>query len=121
MAQPSGLSVSADGARLWIADSESSAIRYVENGVLGTSVGQGLFDFGHVDGPADQALLQHPLGVCALPDGSVLIADTYNGAVRRFDPETDQVSTVSDGLAEPSDLVLTPRGRCWWSSPARTG
>ena len=38
-----------------------------------------------------QALLQHPLGVCALPDGSVLIADTYNGAVRRFDPATGQV------------------------------
>ena len=63
-------------------------LRYVEDGVLGTAVGQGLFDFGHVDGPADQALLQHPLGVCALPDGSVLVADTYNGAVRRFDPAT---------------------------------
>jgi thiol-disulfide isomerase/thioredoxin len=110
MAQPSGLSASADGARLWIADSETSAVRYVENGVLSTAVGQGLFDFGHVDGPADQALLQHPLGVCALPDGSVLIADTYNGAVRRFDPETDQVATVADGLAEPSDLVLTAEG-----------
>ncbi|MFC4016758.1 NHL domain-containing thioredoxin family protein [Micromonospora sp. GCM10011542] len=110
MAQPSGLSVSADGARLWIADSETSAVRYIENGVLGTAVGQGLFDFGHVDGPAESALLQHPLGVCALPDGSVLIADTYNGAVRRFDPDTNQVSTVADGLAEPSDLVLTPAG-----------
>ncbi|MEU5788403.1 NHL domain-containing thioredoxin family protein [Micromonospora purpureochromogenes] len=110
MAQPSGLSVSADGTRLWVADSETSAIRYVENGVMGTAVGQGLFDFGHVDGPADRALLQHPLGVCALPDGSVLIADTYNGAVRRFDPATDQVATVADGLAEPSDVVLTADG-----------
>ncbi|MCG5467755.1 NHL domain-containing thioredoxin family protein [Micromonospora sp. LAH09] len=110
MAQPSGLSVSADGTRLWVADSETSAVRYVENGVLGTAVGQGLFDFGHVDGPAETALLQHPLGVCALPDGSVLIADTYNGAVRRFDPASNQVSTVADGLAEPSDLVVTPAG-----------
>ncbi|WDZ87962.1 NHL domain-containing thioredoxin family protein [Micromonospora cathayae] len=110
LAQPSGLSVSPDGVRLWIADSETSAVRYVQNGVLGTAVGQGLFDFGHVDGPADRALLQHPLGVCALPDGSVLIADTYNGAVRRYDPATGLVSTVADGLAEPSDLVLTPAG-----------
>ncbi|MGC5660666.1 NHL domain-containing thioredoxin family protein [Micromonospora sp. WMMD723] len=110
LAQPSGLSVSADGARLWVADSETSAIRFVQNGVLGTAVGQGLFDFGHVDGPADRALLQHPLGVCALPDGSVLIADTYNGAVRRFDPATGLVATVADGLAEPSDLVLTADG-----------
>ncbi|MEV4827148.1 NHL domain-containing thioredoxin family protein [Micromonospora sp. NPDC049257] len=110
LAQPSGLSVSADGTRLWVADSETSAIRFVQDGVLGTAVGQGLFDFGHVDGPADRALLQHPLGVCALPDSSVLIADTYNGAVRRFDPATGQVATVADGLAEPSDLVLTADG-----------
>ncbi|MFV2102553.1 NHL domain-containing thioredoxin family protein [Micromonospora sp. LOL_024] len=110
LAQPSGLAVSTDGTRLWVADSETSAIRYVENSVLGTAVGQGLFDFGHVDGPAAQALLQHPLGVCALPDGSVLIADTYNGAVRRFDPTTDRVATVATGLAEPSDLVLTADG-----------
>ncbi|GAA0391797.1 redoxin domain-containing protein [Micromonospora gifhornensis] len=110
LAQPSGLAVSADGRRLWVADSESSAIRYVEDDVMGTSVGQGLFDFGHVDGPAAQALLQHPLGVCALPDGSVLIADTYNGAVRRYDPATGEVSTVATDLAEPSDLALTPDG-----------
>ncbi|WP_285474635.1 NHL domain-containing thioredoxin family protein [Actinoplanes sp. NBRC 101535] len=110
MAQPSGLSVSADGRRLWIADSETSALRYVEDGALHTAVGQGLFDFGHVDGPAAEALFQHPLGVAALPDGSVLVADTYNGAVRRFDPATGQVSTVDSGLAEPSDVLVTAAG-----------
>jgi sugar lactone lactonase YvrE len=110
LAQPSGLSVSADGATLWVADSETSALRYVRDGELHTAVGQGLFDFGHVDGSADSALLQHPLGVCALPDGSVLVADTYNGAVRRFDPASGAVTTVESGLAEPSDLVLTAEG-----------
>ena len=108
MAQPSGLSAAGD--RLWIADSETSALRYIEGGVLHTAVGQGLFDFGHVDGPAKEALFQHPLGVAALPDGSVLVADTYNGAVRRFDPGTDEVSTVDSGLAEPSDLLVTAAG-----------
>lgn len=108
MAQPSGLSVG--GERLWIADSETSALRYIEAGALHTAVGQGLFDFGHVDGPAKEALFQHPLGVAALPDGSVLVADTYNGAVRRFDPHTDEVSTVDSGLAEPSDVLLTSTG-----------
>jgi hypothetical protein len=110
LAQPSGLSVAADGATLWVADSETSALRYVRDGELRTAVGQGLFDFGHVDGAAAAALLQHPLGVCALPDGSVLVADTYNGAVRRFDPATSSVTTVASGLAEPSDLVLTADG-----------
>jgi thiol-disulfide isomerase/thioredoxin len=108
MAQPSGLSVGGD--RLWIADSETSALRWIAAGELHTAVGQGLFDFGHVDGPAAEALLQHPLGVAALPDGSVLVADTYNGAVRRFDPSTSTVSTVDSGLAEPSDIVVTAAG-----------
>ncbi|WP_238015978.1 NHL domain-containing thioredoxin family protein [Dactylosporangium sp. AC04546] len=106
MAQPSGLS--AYDSRLWIADSESSAIRWIEDGVMHTAVGQGLFDFGHVDGPADQALLQHPLGVLALADGSVLVADTYNGAIRRISGDT--VSTVLDGLREPSAIVSTRDG-----------
>lgn len=110
MAQPSGLAVSDDGTRLWIVDSETSALRYVAGGVMHTAVGQGLFDFGHVDGSAEQALFQHPLGVCALPDGSVLVADTYNGAVRRFDPATNEVSTIESGLAEPSDVVRTRAG-----------
>ncbi|GAA1797999.1 thioredoxin-like domain-containing protein [Luedemannella flava] len=110
MAQPSGLSVSADGTTLWIADSESSALRYVRDGAMHTAVGQGLFDFGHVDGPATDALFQHPLGVGALPDGAVLVADTYNGAVRRYDPASKTVSTVTTGLAEPSDIVLTEDG-----------
>src|SRR5207244_5355390 len=107
LAQPSGLSAGRDG-RLWVADSESSALRFVSDGALHTAVGQGLFDFGHVDGPATEALLQHPLGVLALPDGAVLVADTYNGAVRRY--ADGAVSTVATGLAEPSDLVLTPDG-----------
>src|SRR5256885_1067629 len=77
MAQPSGLS--ALGDRLWVVDSESSALRFVTGGAIHTAVGQGLFDFGLVDGPATEALFQHPLGVLALPDGPVPVADTYNG------------------------------------------
>jgi thiol-disulfide isomerase/thioredoxin len=108
LAQPSGLSVSADGQRLWFVDSETSALRFIEDGVMGTATGQGLFDFGHVDGTAEEALLQHPLGVHALPDGDVLVADTYNGAVRRY--SEGKVSTVDTGLAEPSDIVAAADG-----------
>jgi glucose/arabinose dehydrogenase len=79
--------------------------------VVGTAVGAGLFDFGHRDGPADQALLQHPLGAAVLPDGSVVVADTYNGAVRRWAPAAEgtgpgEVSTLATGLAEPSGIVV---------------
>ncbi|MBB5871111.1 thiol-disulfide isomerase/thioredoxin [Allocatelliglobosispora scoriae] len=119
LAQPSGLSTSPDGERLWFVDSETSALRYVERAapddggtstdlVVRTAVGQGLFDFGHVDGPGGTALMQHPLGLAALADGSVLIADTYNGAVRRF--ADGALSTVETDLAEPSDVVVTADG-----------
>ncbi|WP_030987994.1 NHL domain-containing thioredoxin family protein [Streptomyces sp. NRRL S-1813] len=109
-AQPSGLAAAGD--RLWIADSETSAVRWVEPAeegdgyVVRTAVGTGLFDFGHRDGAAGQALLQHPLGVTALPDGSVAIADTYNHALRRFDPASGEVTTLATDLREPSDAVL---------------
>ncbi|HEY9474336.1 MAG TPA: hypothetical protein VIS06_10855, partial [Mycobacteriales bacterium] len=103
-AQPSGLA--ADGDRLWVADAETSALRYLADGVLHTPVGQGLFDFGHRDGPADQALFQHPLGVAMLPDGSVAVCDTYNHAVRRYRPDTGEVDTLATDVAEPSAAVM---------------
>ncbi|MFV8184934.1 thioredoxin-like domain-containing protein [Streptomyces sp. AF1B] len=104
-AQPSGLAATAD--RLWVADSETSALRWVEpDGSVHTAVGTGLFDFGHRDGAAEQALLQHPLGVTALPDGSVAVSDTYNHALRRYDPATGEVTTLATDLREPSDAVL---------------
>ncbi|MFI7401531.1 NHL domain-containing thioredoxin family protein [Streptomyces sp. NPDC049541] len=104
-AQPSGLAATAD--RLWLADSETSALRWVDlDGTVRTAVGTGLFDFGHRDGPAGQALFQHPLGVTALPDGSVAVSDTYNHALRRYDPSTGEVTTLATDLGEPSDAVL---------------
>ncbi|MEU9315515.1 NHL domain-containing thioredoxin family protein [Streptomyces sp. NPDC048295] len=109
-AQPSGLAASADGERLWVADSETSSLRHVERDGDGfavrTAVGTGLFDFGHRDGAAGQALFQHPLGVAALPDGSVAVCDTYNHALRRYDPASGEVTTLATDLREPSDAVL---------------
>jgi len=110
LAQPSGLAASADGSRVWVADAETSALRSISGGRTGfelrTHVGAGLFDFGHRDGAADQALLQHPLGVTELSDGSVAVCDTFNGAIRRFDPATGLVTTLATGLSEPSDAVV---------------
>ncbi|MGP9529100.1 MULTISPECIES: NHL domain-containing thioredoxin family protein [unclassified Glutamicibacter] len=108
-AQSSGLAL--EGENVWIADSETSALRWieVENGEVksvNTAVGTGLFDFGFRDGEAEQARLQHPLGVAVLPDRSIAIADSYNGAVRRFDPATKTVSTLAKGLKEPADVLV---------------
>jgi thiol-disulfide isomerase/thioredoxin len=60
----------------------------------------------HVDGPAAKARLQHPLGVTLLSDKTVAISDTYNGAVRRYDPTSAEVTTLARDLAEPSGAVV---------------
>jgi thiol-disulfide isomerase/thioredoxin/streptogramin lyase len=113
-AQSSGLAEDANGS-IWIADSETSALRVLSFPEAGhvqvtTAIGTGLFDFGFRDGDAAQARLQHPLGVTVLPDGSVAVADTYNGAVRRYDPATRTVSTLTRGLSEPSDVLVDASG-----------
>ncbi len=123
-AQSSGLDLRPDGTVI-VADSETSAIRRLDpaTGEASTLVGVGLFDFGFRDGPAAEARLQHPLGVRTLPDGTLAIADTYNGAIRRFDPVTNEVSTLARGLREPptsssSGTRATPHSSS--SNPLRT-
>lgn len=108
--QPSGLAT--DGERLFIADSEASAIRVADldpDGSLDTIVGVGLFDFGDVDGAGDEVRLQHPLGV-AWHGGALYVADTYNSKIKRVDPESKQSQTFlgeEAGLDEPGGLSIS--------------
>jgi len=109
-AQPSGLSLSRDGNTLYVADSESSAIRAIslgEKDKTQTLVGVGLFDFGKTDGAFAAARLQHPLGVAA--DGDrVLVADTYNSRVRTLDLKRRSVSQFDGGTYTCIDPVCYP-------------
>jgi thiol-disulfide isomerase/thioredoxin len=109
LAQPSGLAVAGD--TLWIADSEVSAVRgldLVDERVF-TVIGEGLFDFGDVDGVYPAARLQHPLGVAAWR-GQVLIADSYNHKLKLVDPASRMVSTkLGDGRPGADDGRGAPR------------
>ena len=115
LAQPSGLSLS--GATLFIADSESSAVRALDldGGQIGTLAGgPGLFDFGDRVGPLRSAMLQHPLAVLATPEG-VLVADTYNDKLKRFSRDRSRLEPFFSGadgvrLAQPAGLSLLPGG-----------
>ncbi len=99
--QPSGLSLSE--SILYVADAEASAVRRVfldeKPPRIETMVGQGLFEFGDVDGPPEKARLQHVLGV-AYGNGTLYLADTYNHKIKALDPESGVVSTVY-GKDEP--------------------
>ncbi|MDX5482673.1 MAG: redoxin domain-containing protein [Hymenobacteraceae bacterium] len=112
--QPSGLAIRGDV--LYVADAEASAIRTVnlKTGMVLTPLGRGLFDFGDVDGNADDALLQHCMGITII-DSDVFIADTYNGKVKVLDMDRRRVRTLTDGLQEPND-VLYLGGQLWVTS-----
>ncbi len=111
--QPSGLAT--DGKRLYFADSEASAIRYVDlaSGDVETVVGTGLFDFGDVDGRGDDVRLQHPLGI-AFGDGMLYVADTYNDKIKVIDPGKRTSHTLAGGgeLFEPGGVAFAA-GRLW--------
>ncbi len=117
LAQPSGLAIDEAEQLLYFADSESSTIRVVdlENQVtaLVSGSGDGLFDFGDVDGIRSEARLQHPLGV-AFDGEALLIADTYNSKIKRIDPATGATETYlgdQEGWRDgPEALFYEPGG-----------
>ncbi|WP_145034338.1 thioredoxin-like domain-containing protein [Caulifigura coniformis] len=124
LAQPSGITT--DGQSLFFVDSEGSAVRKVSRGSSGRVVtivgphdfpqGRSLFEFGDIDGAADDVRLQHPLGV-VFHEGALFVADTYNHKIKRVDPKTRDCETwLGAGkrgqgldpveLSEPADMLI---------------
>ncbi len=109
LAQPSGLTIGGD--TLYIADSETSAIRALSlvTEEVATLVGRGLFEFGDADGIGRAARLQHPLGVAFDAARRCLwIADSYNDKLRALSLDTLEVSTLRTELRfrEPGGLSV---------------
>ncbi len=118
-AQPYGIT-ELDGV-LYVADSETSAIRSVDptGNRVRRLLGRGLLDFGDRDGTGDEARMQHTQGVCATTKGgrpTVYIVDGYNGKIKRLDVFSRTVTTLAGagGDDEPG-LVDGPFGaaRFW--------
>jgi thiol-disulfide isomerase/thioredoxin len=124
LAQPSGITT--DGNLLYFVDSEGSAVRSVSRdraGDVKTIVGphdfprgRSLFEFGDIDGSADDVRLQHPLGV-VFHQGGLFVADTYNHKIKYVDLKTRKCETwIGSGdrgqrldpveLSEPADMVI---------------
>ncbi len=93
--QPSDLALAM--GHLLVADAEASAIRAIaldEDPQVITLAGQGLFDFGDVDGVGAAVRLQHPTGLATDDVGVLYIADSYNHKVKTLDPTTGAVKTL---------------------------
>ena len=114
LAQPSGLALV--GRKLYIADSEVSAVREadLDTKLVRTLIGRGLFNFGDKDGEFSQASLQHPLGV-GLRAGKLIVADSYNHKLKELDLVTRKISSIAgsgkpDQLSEPGGIAISRRG-----------
>jgi len=102
----SGMSVDSSW-NLFIADGGSQRIRRVDaaTGVITTVAGNGYHNpnnsyyggFGGDGGPATSAELNVPSSVAVDSAGNLLIADTFNGRVRRVDSATQAITTVAGG------------------------
>ncbi|MDP2306627.1 MAG: hypothetical protein Q8P18_11450 [Pseudomonadota bacterium] len=80
----SPIDIEIGGGKLYIADTDNSRIRVVDlaSGTISTLVGTGESSWSGDDGPAVDAALNFPHGICLVEDGRLFIADTYNHMIR---------------------------------------
>jgi len=78
---PRGIALTAEGGLL-IADSENHAVRYLKNGQVTTVAGQPE-EHGYANGIEGNNALYRPADVALAADGTLLIADSYNHAIRQ--------------------------------------
>ncbi|HZG87249.1 stalk domain-containing protein [Paenibacillus sp.] len=81
---PKGLAVDAEGG-LYIADSLNHSIRYLKDGNVVTVVGNAAGDYGKANGVDERAQLDRPTDVAIAADGSLIVADTLNGKIRKVE------------------------------------
>ena len=111
LVQPTGLCWY-DGS-LYVAETGRNRILKVTGTTVEVLAGSGekdetgAYPGGFTDGPAAEALFESPQGVAVAGDGTVYIADTGNGAVRRLkDGRVSTVAATSDAMPQLS----SPRG-----------
>lgn len=94
---PSAVAADASG-NVYIADSLNSVVRRVAaDGTISTFAGTGVRGFSGDGGAATEADLSQPYGVEVSPEGSVYIADRYNGSVRVVPPDGIISTLAGDG------------------------
>ena len=84
---------------VYILERQGSSLRAVDpkTGIIGTVAGTTARGYSGDDGPALAAVFDAPKEMAIDRDGSVLIVDTENHAIRRFDPRAGRVTAVAGG------------------------
>lgn len=94
--RPNGIAVSADGTRLYIADTGNHRIRTVNIATGATTLLAGGGKAGLKDAVGGRALFHTPWGITLSSDGKTLyVADRGNHAIRAVDLSTRAVTTLT--------------------------
>lgn len=89
---PEGIATAADGT-LYIADSGNCTIRKITPaGVVSTLAGKA-GTYGAADGMGTAAEFDYPTSLIVRPDGTLWVADYYNGAIRQV-TQSGEVTTI---------------------------
>ena len=120
--------VVAHGGRLYVADQSNNRVRVIDlnTQTIATVAGTGSAVYNGDGMPALEASLAGPSGLAVGPDGTLYIADTFNGRIRAVDPVTGTISTVvgdggeyryqgpteasSGSLSRPSGIAVDREG-----------
>ncbi|HSF67339.1 MAG TPA: hypothetical protein VLA67_07890 [Nitrospiraceae bacterium] len=128
--EPAALALS-DQNVLYIADQSNNRVRAVDlaTGVICTVAGTGKAVYNGDGVPAAETGLAGPSGLALGSDGTLFIADSFNGRIRAVDPVTGLIRTVvgdggeyryqgpdeppSSTLSRPSGIVLDEEGNLY--------
>ena len=110
LARPNDVAIAPDGSVI-IADTANQVIRAVDaSGRIATIAGTGARGRARDAVAARRATFRNPAAVAVDADGSVLVADAENHAIRRIELAGRVVTVARAGLRSPSDIVVLPTG-----------
>ena len=130
--EPAALAVSDEGV-LYIADQSNNRVRAVDltTGVICTVAGTGMAGYNGDGAAAVETALAGPSGLALASDGTLFIADSFNGRIRAVDPVTGMIRTVvgdggeyryqgpdeppSSSLSRPSGIALDEEGNLFFT------
>ena len=128
--EPAALALS-EGGILYIADQNNNRVRAVDlaTGVICTVAGTGTAVYNGDGAAATETGLAGPSGLALASDGTLFIADSFNGRIRAVDPVTGFIRTVvgdggeyryqgpdeppSSSLSRPSGIALDEEGNLY--------
>jgi DNA-binding beta-propeller fold protein YncE len=116
---PSGVTVLPDGSLAVATPRTQRVMRVSAGGRVEVLAGDGhLSTSPAYDGvPGASARFNHPSAVLAMPDGSVLVADTVNHCIRRIAPDAARTVTTFAGRIAADGYVDAPGGAARFRYP----